>query len=63
MDKQETEDAGGNWDGDYESAADWLAAAREIAPETARCTLRHWQDEYKRRRNLWRDMRGHGVEV
>ena len=53
----------GNMGGDYESAAGWLAAAREVAPETARCTLRHWQDEYKRRRNLWRDLRGHGFDV
>jgi len=49
--------------GGYETAAGWLAAAREVAPEAARETLRHWQDEYKRRRNLWRDLRTHGFDV
>ena len=49
--------------GDYESAAGWLAAAREVAPKAARETLRYWQDKYRRRRNLWRDLRGHGFDV
>ena len=53
----------GNMGGDYESAAGWLEAAREVAPETARRTLRDWQEEYKRRRNLWRDLRGYGFDV
>ncbi len=53
----------GSMNGDYESAAGWLAAAREVAPETARDTLRHWQDEYRRRRNLWRDLHAHGFDV
>ena len=51
----------GNMSGDYESAAGWLAAAREVAPDTALDTFQHWRGEYKRRRNLWRDLRGHGV--
>jgi hypothetical protein len=49
--------------GNYESAAGWLAAAREIAPEVARDTLCHWQEACKRRRNLWRDLRAHGFDV
>lgn len=53
----------GSMSGDYESAAGWLAAAREVAPETARDTLRHWRDEYRCRRNLWRDLRAYGVDV
>lgn len=53
----------GSMSGDYESAAGWLAAAREVSPETACDTLRHWQDEYRRRRNLWRDLRAHGFDV
>ena len=53
----------GSMSGDYESAAGWLAAAREVSPETAHDTLRHWQSEYRRRRNLWRDLRERGFDV
>ena len=49
--------------GDYKLATGWLAAAREIAPGTARSTLQHWRAEYKRRRNLWRDLRAYGFDV
>jgi hypothetical protein len=49
--------------GDYQASAGWLAVAREVAPDMARRTLQHWQVEHRRRRNLWRDLREHGIEV
>jgi len=49
--------------GDYASPAAWLAACREIAPDVARRTLGHWRTQYKRRRNLWRDLRTHDFDV
>ncbi len=48
---------------DYERAAVWLAAAREIDPRTADGILKNWKVEHKRRRNLWRDLRSHGFSV
>ncbi len=53
----------GEMGGNYETAAAWLSVAREITPALADNTLRHWQVEYKRRRNLWRDLRARGFQV
>ena len=47
----------------YERAALWLAAAREIDPRTADGILNDWKTEHKRRRNLWRDLRQHGFSI
>lgn len=49
--------------GDYEAAAGWLAAAREVAPGIALSTLQRWQIDYRRRRNLWRDLSKHGFDM
>ena len=49
--------------GDYSLAAGWLAACREIEPDVARRTLDHWRTQYKRRRNLWRDLRNRNFDV
>jgi hypothetical protein len=49
--------------GHYELAAGWLAVARELAPGIAQSTLQRWQIDFKRRRNLWRDLRARGFEV
>jgi len=53
----------GGMAGDYTLAAGWLAATREMVPEAAREILQHWRTEYKRRRNLWRDLRAYGLGV
>ncbi len=52
-----------NMSPNYELAAGWLTAAREIAPKVAGSVLRNWRVEHKRKRNLWRDLRAHGFDV
>ncbi|MBT7301341.1 MAG: hypothetical protein HN849_17595 [Victivallales bacterium] len=37
--------------------------AQQEHAEAARGMLQHWQTEYKRRRNLWRDLRAYGFHV
>jgi hypothetical protein len=49
--------------GNYEIPAGWLAVAREMAPGIAQSTLQFWQVEYRRRRNLWRDLRERGFDL
>ncbi len=48
---------------DYSCAAGWLAAARELAPEQAEKLLQNWRVAFKRKRNLWRDLRSHGFNA
>ncbi len=48
---------------DYGTAASWLAVAREVAPGIALSTLQRWKTDYRRRRNLWRDLSKHGFDV
>ncbi len=52
-----------NMSPNYELAAGWFAAAREIAPQAACSVLKSWQVEHKRKRNLWRDLRTQGFNV
>ena len=48
---------------DYGAAAGWLAAAQEVAPSIALSTLQRWKVDYRRRRNLWRDLNKHGFDI
>ncbi len=48
--------------GDYEASAGWLAVAREVAPDIFLSTLSRWKLDYKRRRNLWRDLIKRGID-
>lgn len=53
----------GTMSSDYGTAASWLAVAREVAPDTALNTLQRWKTDYRRRRNLWRDLSKHGFDI
>ena len=52
-----------NMTGNYSHAAAWLAVAREVAPAEAQSILWNWQYTFKRKRNLWRDLRAEGFDV
>ncbi|NUM37414.1 MAG: hypothetical protein HUU50_22970, partial [Candidatus Brocadiae bacterium] len=46
----------------YEYHATWLAASRELNPPVFQKILNEWKVAYKRRKNLWQDLKKIGIE-
>jgi hypothetical protein len=45
---------------DYRESAQWMKALSEVNPATYASLLARWQTEFRRRRNLWKDMASAG---
>lgn len=47
---------------DYTSHAQWMAALKELAPDSYQALLKTWRVEHERRRNLWQAMEQKGLD-
>jgi len=48
---------------DYTSHAQWMKSLYELSHEEYHSMLTQWQVKYKRRRNLWRDMKNQSLPI